>query len=195
MDPKGGPQYFKVFEARFFSGAQLGRSRIWRIIFTCVYFIDHRSDLLQNFRMKYIQYFALVIAMMDPLVALPQDKNESSSLSLSPFGIYEGTGRACSGRLSIFKDNVAWTSTWSVCKKSTYKIIEHQTSEAKLSFVVQLNRTSRQCKYSVLELEHDNSQSADTGWQIIGFSSVVDFKKKNFSNALSCYLVQKSSSH
>lgn len=93
-----------------------------------------------------------------------------------PFtGAFEGTGRACFGALYVRTKTIEWNSTYSVCKKTQYDIIEKNVEVTSKRIVFNLKKTSRQCRYKVVEVEH----VSDYSWNVTGYQSLEGFEKRD----------------
>lgn len=106
-----------------------------------------------------------------------------------PRGSFEGTGRACSGKLTIASSTLSWRTPFSRCENLAYAVIERTVGEKESRTVYRLNKPNRQCRYSVLLLTHARTLGAGIGWNVIGYRSEKEFLADDRVDALSCYLV------
>jgi hypothetical protein len=120
-------------------------------------------------------------------------ENSKNALNISrestPNGTFEGTGRACSGKLIITKKNVTWMTPFSQCNKAKYQIIKQVHSENELSFALKLETVSPKCLYSLIQITRISSLNKFIGWDVVGFQSAKAFDEKT-KDSLSCYLIR-----
>jgi len=90
-------------------------------------------------------------------------------------GVFRGTGRACSGALYVRAQTIEWNSTYSVCKPTQYEILDNRVANGNQRFVFRLKERSRQCRYSVVEVEHASGYN----WNVSGYPSLEGFQKKD----------------
>ena len=91
-------------------------------------------------------------------------------------GVFEGTGRGCSGALYVRAKTIEWNSTYSLCKATHYEVLEAKKSDVDYERIVfQLKKPSSQCRYSVIEVEHASGYN----WNVSGYQSLEGFKKKD----------------
>ena len=93
-------------------------------------------------------------------------------------GVFHGTGRACSGAVYIRAKTIEWNSTYSICKPTQYEVLERNSDSEHERFIFHLKNPSRQCRYRIIEVEHDNGYS----WNVSGYQSLDGFKKKDLLN-------------
>lgn len=89
-------------------------------------------------------------------------------------GVFQGTGRACSGALFLRARTVEWNSTYSICKPTQYEILEKNASNGQRRVVLRLKERSRLCRYSVVELE----QAGRYNWNVSGYQSLEGFRNR-----------------
>jgi hypothetical protein len=68
-------------------------------------------------------------------------------------GVFEGTGRACSGNFYIRSRTAEWNTPFSVCKPSGYEVLEKDLSGEKRRLAIRLKARSKYCRYEVIEVE------------------------------------------
>lgn len=112
-------------------------------------------------------------------------------------GVFQGTGRACSGALHVRANAIEWNSSYSTCKSTAYEILESHTDTEHERFAFRLKKPSSQCRYPVIEVEHDS----DYNWNVSGYQSLEGFEKKDlpdWSNSplperqiLSCSMIKQ----
>lgn len=89
-------------------------------------------------------------------------------------GIYEGTGRACSGTLYVRQKTIEWTSTYSICKSSNYAVIEKNIEDGHRRMVFRLKNRSEKCRYAVVEMEHVGGYN----WNVSGYQTEEGFQNR-----------------
>ena len=93
-----------------------------------------------------------------------------------PFtGVFNGTGRACSGALYVRTQTIEWNSTYSVCKRGRYEILEKNLTADRKRIVYRLKKRSKHCRYEVVEVEH----ASGFGWNVGGYQSLEAFQKRD----------------
>lgn len=93
-----------------------------------------------------------------------------------PFtGVFEGTGRACSGALHVRSKTIEWTSAFSVCKPTRYDVLERHMEHGRERLVFRLRQPSSHCLYSVVEVAHASGYQ----WSVNGYQSQESFDKKD----------------
>lgn len=91
-------------------------------------------------------------------------------------GVFQGTGRACSGALHVRAKTIEWNSAYSICKPTHYEVLEKSFNGSHERIVFRLKNRSRQCRYSVVEVEHTSGYN----WNVNGYQSLEGFQKRNF---------------
>lgn len=105
---------------------------------------------------------------------------------LSEQGIYEGTGRACYGKLRIEGDKISWMTPFSQCASSSFVVRDRATKDGASHVVYELLKPSSECLYRVLVLSYKKENNY---WSVDGFSSWEEYKVDG-RDKLSCYLVK-----
>lgn len=101
-----------------------------------------------------------------------------TSAADKPFtGVFEGTGRACSGNLYIRSKTVEWNTPFSVCKRTTYEVLEKDFSGEGKRLALHLKTRSKRCAYVVVEATKADSVSP-YAWNITGYQSLEAFQKR-----------------
>ena len=114
-------------------------------------------------------------------------------MSAAPItGSFEGSGRACYGRLVVTPAAIAWATPASRCKRSAYRLLDGGAAAAGASAhaVFHLKRAGRACRTPVIVLRQHAAASPDIGWEAIGYPSLAAFKADDDASALSCALVR-----
>lgn len=88
-------------------------------------------------------------------------------------GTFYGNGRACYGALYLRTKTVEWHSTYSACKRTTYRILEQNLASEHPNVVLLLDQPSKHCRLQVIELRHYESNS----WEATGYHSRADYQK------------------
>jgi hypothetical protein len=90
-------------------------------------------------------------------------------------GVFEGTGRACSGALYVRAKTIEWNSTYSVCKPTRYEILEKDMADGQERLVFRLKTRSKHCRYEIIEVAHESGYR----WNVSGYPSLEGFQKRN----------------
>lgn len=90
-------------------------------------------------------------------------------------GVFQGTGRACSGALYVRANTIAWNSSFSICKRTQYEVLEHNADQEHERLVFRLTSPSSECRYPVIEVEH----TSDYNWNVLGYQSLEAFEKRD----------------
>ena len=103
-------------------------------------------------------------------------------------GTFEGSGRACYGKLVIRPKTISWNTTFSSCKDTPYEILEQSGQGPERRIVYLLKKRNKGCLFAVISLHHRDSPDRDLDWEATGYVSLDDFKADNVANSTSCYL-------
>lgn len=90
-------------------------------------------------------------------------------------GSFEGTGRACSGKLQVQKNKIKWNSTYSKCKTTQYSVLETDLNNEKKRIAFHLKTPNAKCLYPIIEIKH----SSGYNWHVNGYQSLEGFQNKN----------------
>jgi len=107
---------------------------------------------------------------------------------------FQGGGRACAGGLYVRATTIEWKTTFSVCERSAFDIVEHTSAgDDATRIVYRLSNRSRSCRYEVVEL----TKVSPTGWDVTGYPSLAAFERRSSADVqalaatLSCPMVQR----
>jgi hypothetical protein len=93
----------------------------------------------------------------------------------APFtAVFSGTGRACSGGLFVRTRTIEWNSSFSVCKRGRYEVLEKDFAGDHGRIAFRLHVRSRQCRHEVIEAE----QVGTYGWSVQGYPSLEAYQKR-----------------
>lgn len=101
----------------------------------------------------------------------------SSALAAAdkPFtGVFEGTGRACSGNLYIRTKTVEWNTPFSACKRTGYEVLEKDFDGEPKRLALRLKNRSKHCRYGVVEV----TQASRYAWNATAYPSLEAFRKR-----------------
>ena len=110
-------------------------------------------------------------------------------------GVFQGQGRGCWGKLYIKEQSLEWNTPYSVCKKTSYSVIQKDLDSKSPHIAFALAQKSKKCGFEIIELSFDPVYPAY--WQATGYETRKDFDNRAASNeeaeskTLSCS-VQKS---
>jgi hypothetical protein len=108
-----------------------------------------------------------------------------------PFvGSFEGTGRACYGKLVVKAKTLSWQTPFSHCKPQAYESIKRDESGKDFRIAFKLKKPSEACLYSVIELHRFESGSPKPTylWNATGYRSQTDYQSHS-SDTLDCPVV------
>lgn len=100
-------------------------------------------------------------------------------------GEFEGTGRACAGKLQIGPERIVWRTPFSRCGPTAYRVAD-RSSAGGLAVDYVLIRPGKACRYAALTL----TRSAEGGWNVSGYETLADLAAQDTSKALNCYLTK-----
>ncbi len=103
-------------------------------------------------------------------------------------GKFEGSGRACYGKLEVKPKSVSWNITFSKCKASAYKILKIDQSGPRWEVVFERKLKDKKCFYPVLRLAHQIEKDPNIGWNVEGFATVKAHQEESVKDSISCYL-------
>ena len=93
-----------------------------------------------------------------------------------PFtGIFQGTGRACSGALYVRSKTTEWHSTYSACERSRYEILEKDLTGKVHRIAFLIKKRSAHCRHEVVELRLSDGYA----WNVNGYPSLEAFQKRD----------------
>lgn len=125
-----------------------------------------------------------------PILACAKAPDEPAQRPTKPaaqLGVFEGTGRACTGRLTITPRTLAWKNTFLPCPATAYSLVEARRTDIGRQWIYELRNPPKRCFYRVVKLEKRDAASA---WNIAGFSSIEAYKANSDVDRLNCYMVK-----
>lgn len=105
-------------------------------------------------------------------------------------GTFEGSGRACYGKLAIGEKTLSWKTSWSACRMLPYDVLESRDLKNEKHFTYLLKKRNKECLFSVVSLDHGDSSNPGIDWHATGYLTLDDFKAASVENSTSCYLVR-----
>jgi hypothetical protein len=104
-------------------------------------------------------------------------------------GVFEGTGRACSGRLKITPKRLSWSPPFNACRPTAFTLAERRQEGGDTQWIYQRVGASKRCFYKVVVLQKTAEPDDRTTWNVTGFVSMKAYKAG--SNVwLSCPMVK-----
>jgi hypothetical protein len=103
-------------------------------------------------------------------------------------GVFEGTGRACSGLLKITPKRMSWKTPFSPCPASAYTLVERRHKGGATLWTYRFIGSPKSCLYKVVVLEKTAPPDV-WAWNAYGFTSMEAYKADS-KDQLSCYLVK-----
>jgi hypothetical protein len=113
-------------------------------------------------------------------------------------GIFQGTGRACYGTLSVKAGTISWITPFSQCRKTQYEVIEQREDGNRREAAFHLKQRSKGCLFEVLYLFHPDTPDPKIDWHVIGYGSLEDYQsgkqngyKADSPRSQSCWLTAR----
>jgi hypothetical protein len=104
-------------------------------------------------------------------------------------GVFEGTGRACSGKLTITPKKLSWNTPFSPCPASAFTLVERRQKGGATQWAYRFIGAPKSCLYKVVVLEKAPATD-DWAWNVSGFTSMQTYKADAKADQLNCYLVR-----
>lgn len=105
-------------------------------------------------------------------------------------GVFEGTGRACSGLLKITPKRLSWNTSFSPCSASAFTLVERRQEGGATQWAYRFVRTPKSCFYKVVMLKKVVNPDARIEWHTSGFTSMEAYKADAKVDRLNCPLVK-----
>jgi hypothetical protein len=143
-------------------------------------------------------FFLLALLLCAPAAvrARAPDKPAPTPAAAAPpseprlqLGVFEGTGRACSGLLKITPKRLSWKTPFSSCPTLAFTLAERRQKDGTTRWAYQRVGAPKSCTYKVVVLEKAVEPDAKIGWNAYGFTSMQAYKAGS-DIRLSCYLVK-----
>ncbi|CAN7514045.1 hypothetical protein [Caulobacter sp. LjRoot300] len=144
-----------------------------------------------------LRLLLLVLPLCAPPTALARAPNKPAqtpatvSPSVEPrvqLGVFEGTGRACSGLLKITPKRMSWKTPFSPCPASAYTLVERRHKGGATLWTYRFIGSPKSCLYKVVVLEKTPPPQV-WAWYAYGFTSMKAYKADS-NDQLNCYLVK-----
>jgi hypothetical protein len=103
-------------------------------------------------------------------------------------GVFEGTGRACSGLLKITPKRMSWKTPFSPCPASAYTLVERRHKGGATLWTYRFIGSPKSCLYKMVVLEKTAPPQV-WAWNVYGFTSMKAYKADS-NDQLNCYLVK-----
>lgn len=103
-------------------------------------------------------------------------------------GVFEGTGRACSGLLKVTPKRLSWKTPFSPCPASAYTLVERRQKGGATLWTYRFIGSPKSCLYRVVVLEKTAPPDV-WAWNAYGFTSMKAYRADS-KDQLSCYLVK-----
>ncbi len=104
-------------------------------------------------------------------------------------GVFEGTGRACSGLLKITPKRLSWKTPFSSCPTLAFTLAERRQEDGTTRWVYRRVGAPKSCFYKLVVLKKVVSPDSSIAWNVTGFTSMQAYKASS-DIRLSCYLVK-----
>jgi hypothetical protein len=144
-----------------------------------------------------LRFLLLALLLCAPPTALARAPNKPAqtpatvSPSVEPrvqLGVFEGTGRACSGLLKITPKRMSWKTPFSPCTASAYTLVERRHKGGATLWTYRFIGSPKSCLYKVVVLEKTAPPQV-WAWNVYGFTSMKAYKADS-NDQLNCYLVK-----
>ncbi len=140
---------------------------------------------------------ALLLCAPPTALARAPNKPAQTPATVSPpveprvqLGVFEGTGRACSGRLKITPRRLSWNTAFSPCPASAYTLVERRQEGEATQWAYRFVRTPKSCFYKVVMLKKLVDVDGRVEWHASGFTSMKAYKADAKVDRLNCPLVK-----
>ena len=137
---------------------------------------------------------SLRLSVLAKFICLPAlamlSTNTMAGGKLSFDKVFEGSGRACYGKLVVTSKEISWITPFSKCKKLPYEFTDLGKNEGCQQFLYQIKKKDRACLYNTILLSRKDDPKLDSIWEAIGYRTIDDYKFHKVENSLSCGLVQ-----
>jgi hypothetical protein len=140
---------------------------------------------------------ALLLCAPASTHARAPDKSAQTPAAVSPpaeprvqLGVFEGTGRACSGLLKITPKRLSWNTAFSPCPASAYTLVERRQESNATQWAYRFVHTPRNCFYKVVMLKKLVDVDGRVEWHASGFTSMKAYKADAKVDRLNCPLVK-----
>ncbi len=100
-------------------------------------------------------------------------------------GVFEGTGRACSGLLKITPRRLSWSPPFNPCPPTAYTLAERHQEGSVTRWVYQRVGAPKSCFYKAVVLEKTVDPDGRISWNAVSFTSNKAYKA-NSNVWLSC---------
>ena len=142
-------------------------------------------------------FLLLALALCAPAAARDRAPDKPAPAAAAPpseprlqLGVFEGTGRACSGLLKITPKRLSWNTAFSPCPASTYTLVERRQEGDGAQWAYRFVRTPKSCFYKVVMLKKLVGVHGRVEWHASGFTSMKAYKADAKVDRLNCYLVK-----
>jgi len=139
---------------------------------------------------------ALLLCAPPAAIARAPNKPAQTPATISPpveprvqLGVFEGTGRACSGLLKITPKRMSWKTPFSPCPASAYTLVERRHKGGATLWTYRFIGSPKSCLYKVVVLEKTAPPQV-WAWYAYGFTSMKAYKADAKFEQLNCYLVK-----
>lgn len=141
--------------------------------------------------------FALLLCTPASAQARASDKPVQAPAAAAPLGephvqlgVFEGTGRACSGLLEITPKRLSWNTLFSPCPASAFTLVERRQKDGATQWAYGFAQTPKSCFYKVVMLKKLVDVDGRIEWHASGFTSMKAYKADVKTDRLNCPLVK-----
>lgn len=100
-----------------------------------------------------------------------------------------GTGRACTGNLTVGERLLTWDTPFSRCLHVPYEILKQEKEGEHLKVVYRLKQQSGKCYTPIILLSHEPDDApGQRGWGAIGYPTKKAWLDNDTTDALACNL-------
>lgn len=143
--------------------------------------------------------FLLALLLCTPASArdTARDHTAQAPVTASPpseprvqLGVFEGTGRACSGLLKITPKRMSWKTPFSSCPTLPFTLAERRQKDGMTRWAYQRVGAPKSCTYKVVVLEKKLVAPDNwIAWNALGYTSMKAYKADS-DIRLACYLIK-----
>jgi hypothetical protein len=134
-------------------------------------------------------HMVAALALAGGLGGTSPARSDGQALPAPPLGEYQGGGRACQGRLVLTARTVSWSSSFSRCGRSPYRLVSAAgaaSAAASPVFVFEIVKPSAGCRHESISLRQTGAEA----FEAIGYPSAADRDARRMDEALVCPMVK-----
>jgi hypothetical protein len=142
-------------------------------------------------------FLLLALALCAPAAARDRAPDKPAPAAAAPpseprlqLGVFEGTGRACSGLLKITPKRLSWKTPFSSCPTLPFTLAERRQEDGTTRWAYRRVGAPKSCFYKVVVLEKKLVAPDNwIAWNALGYTSMKAYKADS-DVRLACYLIR-----